>query len=101
MSRQSSASVMPLVKDVLAALSPEDRKFRANNRRCLPASARTILDYEKVRRFRPLTEAEKQDLCVAIETERKSEGKYSSGRAIQTGIDCGVYALKPLVRCRG
>jgi hypothetical protein len=100
MSRQSNASVMPLIKDVLAALSPEDRKFRANNRKCMPASTRTILDYEKVRRFRPLTEAEKCDLYEATEIER-NKSKYLGGRAIQTGINCGVYALKPLVRCRG
>jgi hypothetical protein len=100
MSQQSTASVMPLVKDALAALSPEVRKFRANNRRCLPASTRTILDYEKVRRFRPLTEVEKCDLYEATEIER-NKSKYLGGRAIQTGINCGVYALKPLVRCQG
>jgi hypothetical protein len=96
MSIRSSASVRPFRKPVLDALSPEDRRFYDNNDRHLPASSRTISDYVYVVRHRPLTGIEKQDLNCAIQTLSKKSDLYR-GRAIQAGIECGVYALKTLV----
>jgi hypothetical protein len=98
MSIQSAASVRPFIIPALAALTKEERSFRNNNRRNIAAHNRTILDYKRVARERPLTEIEKQDLHSAIEIERQSETRFG-GWAVQVGIDCGVYALRSLVHC--
>ena len=98
MSRQSTASVRPFIKPVLATLSKEDRHFYNSNDRHLPASTRTMSDYTILVKHRPLTKIEKQDLACAIQTLSKKGSLYEAS-AIHAGIECGVYALRSLVHC--
>jgi hypothetical protein len=97
MSHLSSVSVRPFRKAALATLTPDHRKLLQENYKEMSAHERTTVDYRRIAKERPLTATEKQDLYLALEAQRKAGCRW----VIQTGIDCGVYALKPLVRCRG